>query len=76
MTLAEIAADYEKSAALVRQRIGRLREMARSETDPAEIKNLKRRIQTLTVIWRETREMAAWAGTYYTAKPVNSGGKW
>ena len=75
MTLAEIAATYWESAALVRRRIGQLREMAREETDPEEVKKLERRIQTLMPIWRETRDMAAWTETYYTSKPATQGGK-
>ena len=73
MTLAEIAVGYQESAALVRERIRQLRELSHGEMDPEETQRLERRIRTLMVIWRETRQMAAWAAGYYETRPAGRG---
>lgn len=65
MTLLEMSFSYQDSAAAIHRRILELRGLERIQTDPAASFRLRRRINELTPLWREAREMAALTAHYY-----------
>ena len=65
MTLLEMSAQYAASAALIRARIRELRAEERLQEDPAAARGLHRRINDLTPLLRECRELAVLTARYY-----------
>ena len=65
MTLLEMSASYRDSAAAIHGRIVELRILERAQEDPEESFRLRRRIDELTPLWREARELAALTAHYY-----------
>lgn len=65
MTLLELSRAYRDSAAAIRGRIAELRAWERAEGDPAAAARLQRRIQDLTPLLREARELATLTERYY-----------
>ena len=65
MTLLEMSAVYRDSAAAIHGRIAELRVLERAQEDPDESFRLRRRINELTPLWREARELAALTAHYY-----------
>lgn len=65
MTLLEMSASYRKNADAIHRRITELRVLERAQKDPEEIFHLHRRINELTPLWREARELAVLTAHYY-----------
>ncbi len=65
MTLLEMSASYQNSAAAIHGRIAELRVLERNQNDPDESFRLRRRIDELMPLWREARELAALTAHYY-----------
>lgn len=65
MTLLEMSASYQASAAAIHGRIVELRVQERAQADPEAAFRLRRRIDELTPLWREARELAALTAHYY-----------
>jgi len=65
MTLLEMSVSYQDSAAAIHGRIVELRGLERTQADPEEAFRLRRRIDELTPLWREARELAALTAHYY-----------
>ena len=65
MTLFEMSASYRSSAAAIHGRIVELRGQERAQADPEAAFRLRRRIDELTPLWREARELAALTAHYY-----------
>ena len=65
MTLLEMSASYRSSAAAIHGRIVELRGLERAQADPEAAFRLRRRIDELTPLWREARELAAQTAHYY-----------
>ena len=65
MTLFEMSASYRDSAAAIHGRIVELRGLERAQADPETAFRLRRRIDELTPLWREARELAALTAHYY-----------
>ena len=65
MTLLEMSAVYAENAAVLRRRIVLLRGALRQESDPEEIRQLRRRISVLLPLWQESRDLAQWTAHYY-----------
>ena len=65
MTLLEMSVQYANSAALIRTRIRELRAEARQQEDPEDARLLLRRIDALTPLLRECRELAVLTARYY-----------
>lgn len=65
MTLLEMSASYQTSAAVIHGRIVELRSLERAQDDPEESFRLRRRIDELTPLWREARELAVLTAHYY-----------
>lgn len=65
MTLIELSVQYADSAALIRGRIAELRAAEQAQTDPEAARKLRQRIDTLTPILRECRELAVLTARYY-----------
>ena len=65
MTLFEMSASYRDSAAAIHGRIVELRGLERAQADPEAAFRLRRRIDELTPLWREARELAALTAPYY-----------
>ena len=65
MTLAELSAGYEASAALLRARLAQLRRMADQAEDSEELWHLKRRIAELRPILTQMNELADLTAHYY-----------
>ena len=65
MTLLEMSASYRSSAAAIHGRIVELRVLERAQADPEAAFRLRRRIDELTPLWREARELAALTAHYY-----------
>ena len=65
MTLLEMSAVYRDSADAIHGRIGQLRALERAQADSEERFRLRRRIDELTPLWREARELAALTAPYY-----------
>ena len=65
MTLLEMSAAYRDNAAAIHGRIVELRVLERAQADPEAAFRLRRRIDELTPLWREARELAALTAHYY-----------
>ena len=65
MTLIELSALYDASAVAIRTRIRQLEEQSRRQTDPETLRALHIRIEALTPLLRETREMSSLCRHYY-----------
>lgn len=65
MTLLEMSLSYRDSAAAIHGRIVELRTQERTQADPETVFRLRRRIDELTPLWREARELAALTAHYY-----------
>ena len=65
MTLVEISALYDASAAAIRTRISLLEEESGRLTDPEDLRALRLRIEALTPLLREMREMTFITAHYY-----------
>ena len=65
MTLLEMSASYRSSAAAIHGRIVELRGQERAQADPEAAFCLRRRIDELTPLWREARELADLTAHYY-----------
>lgn len=65
MTLLEMSASYRDSAAAIHGRIVELRVLERAQADPEAAFRLRRRIDELTPLWREARELASLTAHYY-----------
>lgn len=65
MTLLEMSASYRSSADAIHGRIVELRVRERAQEDPEAAFRLRRRIEELTPLWREARELAALTAHYY-----------
>ncbi|WP_325200334.1 hypothetical protein [Oscillibacter sp.] len=65
MTLLEMSASYRSSAAAIHGRIVELRVLERAQADPEAAFRLRRRIDELTPLLREARELAALTAHYY-----------
>ena len=65
MTLLEMSASYRSSAAAIHGRVVELRGLERAQADPEAAFRLRRRIDELTPLWREARELAALTAHYY-----------
>jgi len=66
MTLKELSREYRAQADALRQRILYLREWREAYArDESERRLLDERICTLTIMWRETRDLAVLTERYY-----------
>ena len=65
MTLLELSAEYQASAALLRNRLRALRRQLRQAEDPAACFALQRRISLLTELLRQTNELTELTKRYY-----------
>ena len=65
MNLTELSVQYSGSAAAIHGRIVELREWEKAEEDPDALFRLRRRIDELTPLWREARELASLTARYY-----------
>ena len=65
MTLREMSREYERSAALLRARLKRLRQELAAAEDPEDIWHLKRRIAELTPMLTQMNELAELTAHYY-----------
>ena len=65
MTLLEMSVSSRDSAAAIHGRIVELRTLERAQEDPEEAFRLRRRIDELSPLWREARELAALTAHYY-----------
>lgn len=65
MTLKEMSPQYADSAELIRARIRELRAEVRQQEDPDVARMLNRRIDELTPLLRECREIAVLTDRYY-----------
>lgn len=71
MTLLRMAASYRQSGDLIRLRIIALRDAAKTAS-PDERSRLEQRIRELTVLYRETREIALVLERYYDRRYHNN----
>ena len=65
MTLLEMSVQYADTAALIRARSRELRAEERRQSDPEAARRLRRRIDDLTPLLRECRELAVLTARYY-----------
>ena len=65
MTLTELSAEYEASAALLRERIRELRQAIRRETDPEALFHLRRRVAELSPMLTQMNQLAELTARYY-----------
>ena len=65
MTLLEMAVEYRRNVAAMRQRSVLLRQRLRLCADPLEQQELNRRIRDLQIFCREGREIAKIMENYY-----------
>lgn len=65
MTLMEMSVEYTESANLIRTRIRELRAEKKVTNSPAAIQKINRRINELTPMLRECRELAELTARYY-----------
>lgn len=65
MTLVEMSVLYADSAAAIRARITELRTAEKSQADPEAARRLRRRIEELSPLWREMRELSTLTAKYY-----------
>lgn len=65
MTLLEMSAVYQSSAAAIHGRIVELREEEKTLIDPDQLFHIRRRIAELLPLWREARELSSVTAHYY-----------
>jgi hypothetical protein len=65
MTLAEMSAQYEAAAVLLRKRLRLLRQLEQHCEDPEEIWHIRRRIAELTPMLTQMNELAELTARYY-----------
>lgn len=65
MTLLRMAADYRRSGDLIRLRIAALKEAQKQTRDPREKDQYETRIQELSAMYRDIREVALVLERYY-----------
>lgn len=65
MTLRELSVQYAGSAEAIHRRIVELRKEEAALQDPEALFHIRRRIQELTPLWREARELARLTEHYY-----------
>lgn len=65
MTLLRMAADYRHSGDLIRLRIAALKEAQKQTRDLREKEQYEMRIQALSAMYRDTREVALVLERYY-----------
>lgn len=65
MALDDLAAEYQHSAQLLRDRLALLRKELKAEKDPAKVSKLKRRISELAPLLTEMNELAELTSHYY-----------
>lgn len=65
MTLQEMSVDYRVQAQTIHGRIQELRELEKRTESPLVQAELNRRIRALSVLWRESRELAEHLERYY-----------
>ena len=65
MTLSELSVSYQNSADAIHGRIAELRDRERNQTDPEAAFHLRQRINELTPLLREARELASLTAHYY-----------
>ena len=65
MTLLEMSVCYRDSAAAIHGRIAELRAREREQMDPEAAFRLRQRINELTPLLREARELASLTAHYY-----------
>lgn len=65
MTLLRMAADYRRSGDLIRLRIAALKEAQKQTRDPQEKDQYETRIQELSAMYRDIREVALVLERYY-----------
>lgn len=71
MSLLHMAASYRQGGELIRLRIAALRDAAKT-ADPVEKRQLELRIRDLSVLYRETREVALVLERYYDRRYHNN----
>jgi len=72
MTIEELALEYSRSAAMVRERIREL-EQAMKEADDGLRLQLEGRIRPLRAIYRDTRKIARYLEHYYKGRRGREG---
>lgn len=65
MTLLRMAADYRRSGDMIRLRIAALKEAQKQTRDPREKDQYETRIQELSAMYRDIREVALVLERYY-----------
>ena len=65
MRTKELAEEYRRSAALLRGRIGELKEQISEAADKRERAELISRLLKLAGMWRDTRDIAEYLEGYY-----------
>ena len=65
MTLLEMSFVYRSSAETIHRRIADLRARERAQSDPEESLRIRHRINELTPLWREARDLAVLTAHYY-----------
>jgi len=73
MTMLELSRTYQDSAELLRQRIQELRASLKQSADREESRRLQSRINALTPLLREARELAYLTAHYYDRRYRGSG---
>ena len=73
MTLLEMAAEYRRNCALLRDRIGQLQAALRTEADPAAAQQFQQRLADLAALYREGREVALHMERYYDRRYRKNG---
>ena len=73
MTLQEMAAEYRRNCALIRGRMGELKQAMQSAGDPLEAQLLRQRVKDLTALYREGREIALHMERYYDRRYHKNG---
>ncbi len=65
MTLQEMSVDYWRQAKRLNRRIQALRQQEKRTEEPLEKAELHGRVRALTVLWRESQELAEHLEHYY-----------
>lgn len=65
MTLMELSHQYRGSARALQNRVQTLEARLRLETDELDRRLLEKRIHSLSVMWRESRDLAVLCERYY-----------
>ena len=76
-TLKQLSRQYSLQAQLLHARLRMVREEATRMEDPMEAYLLRRRVDILRAMWRDTRDTADLLAHYYDGRcPEPSGGTW